>query len=104
MHLNPHGKVKIGLRFKFLSPLHWVTLTVLVDKSLLSEVLSQGVSISDQQTILWVCILSFSLQIPEQLELHVLHFTHLKLTYKRPPKKQLRELQPHPIIGNSLIL
>lgn len=91
-------RLKLGC---ILSPLHLVTLTVHVDNSLLSKVLSQGASVSDQQTTLSVCILSFTMQIPEQLEVYVLYADLLEINLqKTTQKKQFRELQPYPIIGN----
>lgn len=60
----------------------------------------QGTSVSDQQTTLWVCILSFTLKIPEQLELHVLQADSFEINLQKTTQnKQPRELQPYPIIG-----
>lgn len=79
-------RLKLGC---ILSPLHLVTLKVRVDNSLLSKVLSQGASVSDQQTTLWVCILGFTLQIPEQLELQVFYADSFEIN--SPTKDQPKE-------------
>lgn len=76
-----------------LSPLHLVTLTVHVDKSPFSKVLSQAASVSDQQTTLWVCTLSLQLQIPEQLELHVHYADSFGINLqKTTQKRQVRRI------------
>lgn len=63
--------------------------------------LSQAAGISDQQTTLWVCILSLTLQIPEQLEQHVLYADSFGINLQKTTQKwQLGELQPNSITGN----